>query len=209
MVGYARSCKSSTEPCIKLRCSPTRPYGSYPYSLLYGCCVGRVYDQKNYVCVNYGGVISLRYCNPCTQFRCANGQCILKVWRCNGFKECRDGSDEVSCSPCSSSRFRCHNGKCIQKSWVCDKDNDCRDGSDEINCVRKNGSACGASSYRCRNDRCVPWKWVCNKIDDCGDESDERGCIYSDKKRNEISQPHENQDDESEKVKDVDANTVP
>ena len=31
------------------------------------------------------------------QFTCANGQCVPVASRCNGVRECSDGSDEANC----------------------------------------------------------------------------------------------------------------
>ena len=33
-----------------------------------------------------------------SQFRCTNGQCISSSSRCNGIRECTDGTDERNCS---------------------------------------------------------------------------------------------------------------
>lgn len=35
-------------------------------------------------------------CEP-NEFKCANGHCALKLWRCDGENDCGDGSDESGC----------------------------------------------------------------------------------------------------------------
>ena len=37
----------------------------------------------------------VKKCDSCTQFKCGDGQCTLKQWKCNRVKDCIDGSDEV------------------------------------------------------------------------------------------------------------------
>ena len=167
----------------------------------------------NYVCMNVSGVIGLRSCNPCNEFRCESGQCVLRSWRCDGGKDCKDGTDEVGCPSCSSYQYRCQNGRCINKNHVCDKVNNCGDGSDEFNCNKKSGTGCVYSRYRCGNDKCIPGKWVCDNQNDCGDNSDEKGCTPNVNKRDEIIDPSKEEDEEKEKgkVKEKDAasNSLP
>uniref|UniRef100_A0A183C9Y4 Tartrate-resistant acid phosphatase type 5 n=1 Tax=Globodera pallida TaxID=36090 RepID=A0A183C9Y4_GLOPA len=43
-----------------------------------------------------------RICNSETDFICLNGQCIHKVWQCNGKNDCDDGSDERLCTSINS-----------------------------------------------------------------------------------------------------------
>ena len=37
-------------------------------------------------------------CRPDDWFRCNDGVCIAKVWKCDGEKDCLDGSDEDNCT---------------------------------------------------------------------------------------------------------------
>ena len=195
--GDARSCKKRTEPCISFKCSGSQAATSHPYSLLYGCCLGKAYDTTTHTCVKVNGKISLKSCNTCNQFRCESGECVLSQWKCDGVKSCKDGTDEVGCSGCRSSQFQCKNKRCISKSWVCDSDNDCGDGSDESYCTRLSGGWCGTNSYRCKNDNCIPLGWVCDGDNDCKDNSDEgSACLrVSGKKRDKIPKEAGEQED--------------
>ncbi|XP_072179728.1 uncharacterized protein [Diadema setosum] len=85
-------------------------------------------------------ILDTDYCGG-NSFQCSNGQCIPYSWRCDGWNDCSDYSDEYGCgggyyastpaSSCNYGDFQCNNGQCIPGNWECDGINDCSDNSDE------------------------------------------------------------------------------
>uniref|UniRef100_W5M174 Heparan sulfate proteoglycan 2 n=1 Tax=Lepisosteus oculatus TaxID=7918 RepID=W5M174_LEPOC len=80
-------------------------------------------------------------CEP-NEFKCQNGRCALKLWRCDGDNDCGDNSDESYCptkrpdDACAPEEFMClGNRACIPASYQCDEEADCSDRSDEIGCT--------------------------------------------------------------------------
>ena len=113
------------------------------------------------------------------QFTCANGRMCLPIeYKCNGIKDCDDGSDETT-ETCGTNcekvdgRFACNSGQCVEEWLKCDGSNDCDDGSDETmltcgtNCEKVEGR------WACSNGQCVNSRFKCDGYKDCEDGSDE------------------------------------
>lgn len=108
-------------------------------------------------------------CEP-NEFRCANGRCAPKIWRCDKDDDCGDGSDEINCREfledaiwtqlisVKSIGFSC----CVPFHFAA---------------TAAPGSICQADEYRCvSGDQCIPLSYQCDDQIDCQDRSDEIGC---------------------------------
>ncbi len=108
---------------------------------------------------------------PFLLFACADGvQTIRLDWRCDGFANCADVSDELGCG---YALFTCADGtRTIRADWRCDGFINCVDRSDE--------GGCGYETFACADGAHVTrLAWVCDGSTTCPDFSDEAGCGYA------------------------------
>ncbi|KAL3832528.1 hypothetical protein ACJMK2_024162 [Sinanodonta woodiana] len=151
------------------KCSCTHNGMDYPpgTSMMVNC--------QNCTCKNAAFECSGEKCGECadTQFRCGDMECINGTFRCDGYPDCFDNSDEKNCK-CGENEFKCeYDGTCIPKVFQCDGTPDCTMATDEKDCE----VGCKEGEFHCKmTGQCIMPEFVCDAFKDCLDGSDEENC---------------------------------
>ena len=105
-------------------------------------------------------------CNKGAQFTCANGDCIVRGRRCDGYDDCGDLSDEWDCS--KTLNFKPTSIFYMYTSMI----------SSEACYLNETTwyfiSGCADGFWYCAAERlCMPDEWRCDRYQDCTDPDDE------------------------------------
>ena len=108
-------------------------------------------------------------CDEIGEWTCGDGSCIPLASKCDGQRQCRDGSDEQNC--CLPPDIACAGGRCVEYGRKCDGQRDCPLGEDEVGCPK-----CRGDQLTCGDGTCLDNWAVCNGVRDCSGGEDEFNC---------------------------------
>ena len=140
MIGHTvdKQIQHNSYPCRNHPCKGICSHNSEDFT-----CTCPLYTYNSSVTLN------------CEPFKCPfvssctpGTDCVDSDWRCDGIRNCMDGSDEANCTgACEADQILCNSTKiCIPIEKRCNGDKDCLDGSDELNCMTPRSSLPSTSS---------------------------------------------------------------